>query len=386
MADLSRLLDKKIADNATVIICDAAKAQLLRNKATLSGEDSDLHNTWEEICVQVRGERTFYWDAYECAMRDAVLGALVFFDRSVIKNLWLHTDDGGDLKYDLEADVESGDSESESCVLPDIPADEEAIAQDIIVNHLLPLADAYSNPRVEAFLCSGSDDLGDPFEEVEVEATSEACTDDPSIEVREVEYYEDDYTDGRYYTCINRHYIFQIRVSDPAPKWECINLDYGRWDAIHQKIYRNFKASDIQKSDLPATLPPPPDSVPPEVINPPPPPPPEPLRAEDFPVAAEYLHSCVGRGTAALHLVLYEDRYESLNGDGEFHYPEAVFFDLESAKNYNDDDSGWMKYHIRPGVIWLDRDTIGCEVPRRIFDHFSDRDVLKLTEKVIASG
>jgi len=90
------------------------------------------------------------------------------------------------------------------------------------------------------------------------------------------------------------------------------------------------------------------------------------VRADEFPVVAEYLRDCVGRGTAAIHVVLYEDTYESGQGDGEFHYPEAVFFDLESAKKYKGDDSGCYRYHIRPGVIWLDRETIGCEVPRRI--------------------
>jgi len=84
-----------------------------------------------------------------------------------------------------------------------------------------------------------------------------------------------------------------------------------------------------------------------------------------------------------LHLVLFEDTYESLLGDGEFHYPEIVFFDLESARNYHPEISEWHKYHIRPGVVWLDGESIGCKVPCRLFDHFSTRDVLKLTTAAI---
>lgn len=30
----------------------------------LSGEDSELETVWEEICAQVQGEYSFYWDAY----------------------------------------------------------------------------------------------------------------------------------------------------------------------------------------------------------------------------------------------------------------------------------------------------------------------------------
>ena len=384
MANLSKLLNSRIADNATEIICDAAKASLLRNKAMLSGDDSGLRNTWEEICVQVRGEKSLYWDAYECAMRSAVLGVLVFFDRSVIDNLWLHTDSGEELRYDLEEALAEGGSESDEYVMPDIPADQDEIARDILSHHLIPLADAYSNPQIEAYLYPGSDDYYDPSDDAEDEVTGETSANQRSEEVRELEYYQDDNTDSRYYTCINRHYIFQIRSDDPAPKWECINLDYTLWDAIHQRIYRNFRVNQLQRDQLPPGLPPPPERIPPEAVNPPPPPPPEPVRVEEFPVVADYLKDCAGRGTAALHLVLYEDRYESANGDGEFHYPEAVFFDLESAKSYNNDNTGWMKYHIRPGVIWLDRQTIGCEVPRRIFDHFSDREVLELLEKAIS--
>jgi hypothetical protein len=29
-----------------------------------SGPDSGLKNVWEEICVQVRGERSLFWDEY----------------------------------------------------------------------------------------------------------------------------------------------------------------------------------------------------------------------------------------------------------------------------------------------------------------------------------
>ena len=30
----------------------------------LSGDDSGLENTWEEVCSQVQGEESFHWDVY----------------------------------------------------------------------------------------------------------------------------------------------------------------------------------------------------------------------------------------------------------------------------------------------------------------------------------
>ena len=51
-------------------------------------------------------------------------------------------------------------------------------------------------------------------------------------EVFSVEYYDDTWESGCYFTCINRDYIFAIRPDDPEPRWECINLNYARWDAV----------------------------------------------------------------------------------------------------------------------------------------------------------
>ena len=117
--------------------------------------------------------------------------------------------------------------------------------------------------------------------------------------------------------------------------------------------------------------------------------PPKLIQTDDFPDVAEYLRGCEGGCTAAIHLVLCEDTYESSHGDGVFRYPEVCFFDLDAAKKYEGEDPNeskkaeWYKYHIRPGVIWLDGDTIGYKVPLRIFDHFSGEEIMQLVTKAI---
>lgn len=383
MLRIEDLLNKKIATNAAIVVADAAQAELMRSKHTLSGDDSNLESTWEEICVQVRGEKSFFWKDYESAMRDAVLGVLLFLDREVLESLWLHSDDGWDLLYDLKADEKEGLTKQAGYKPPDIPVDDEAIARNIIADHLLPLADNYSNSRIEEFLYPGCDDtdyMDDASDSVPHEQVEEEQSSNKTFEI---EFYDNTWDSSNYLACFDRHYICAIRPSDPEPKWEFLATNGAHWDAVHQRVYRNFRADRIERENLPPSLPPPPTEVPAEIINPPPPPPEKPICTEDFPVVTEYLHTCLGHGTAAIHLVLYEDTYESLHGDGEYHYPEIVFFNLEGAKTYEGDKSGWYKYHIRPGVIWLDQDTIGYEVPCRRFDQFSGKDVLRLVTKAI---
>lgn len=383
MLTIEKLLNRNVAKNAATVVADAARAELIRSKHTLSGDDSVLKNTWEEICVQVQGEKSFFWEAYESAMRDAVLGVMCFLDRSVLETLWLYTDEGWDLRYELQADEKEGITNQAGYEPPDIPVDDEAIARNIIANHLMPLADDYSNSRIAEFLCPGYDDSGDMDDASDTAGIEQIGEELSSANAFEIEYYDDTWDSSGYLACFDRHYICAIRPNAPEPKWEFLPTDSAHWDAVHQRVYRNFRADRIEKDQLPPSLPPPPTEVPLEVMSPPPPPPPKPIHTEDFPVVAEYLHSCSGRGTAAFHLVLCEDRYESACGDGEFHYPEIVFFDLKDAENYEGDKSGAYKYHIRPGVIWLDQDVIGYEVPVRMFDHFSGENVLRLVSEAI---
>jgi hypothetical protein len=42
--------------------------------ANLSGDDSGLRNVWQEICVQVQGEDSLYWDVYEETIRSCAIG------------------------------------------------------------------------------------------------------------------------------------------------------------------------------------------------------------------------------------------------------------------------------------------------------------------------
>src|SRR5687768_9725323 len=69
-------------------------------EAILSGDDSGLTNTWDEICVQVQFEQSFQWSVYEETAKMLLqrqLEALPILD---ISAAWLRTDAGFDWVVD----------------------------------------------------------------------------------------------------------------------------------------------------------------------------------------------------------------------------------------------------------------------------------------------
>jgi len=205
-----------------------------------------------------------------------------------------------------------------------------------------------------------------------------SCNSSEPLEIREIEYFDDTWDSSSYLVCFNRYYIFAIRPEDPEPQWKFLQPDSVTWDAVHQRVYRNFRADPISREKLPADLPPPPDSIAPELLIPPPPPPEEIFLRADYPNLDRRLQEC--DGTTPIFLVLQEDLYESAFGEGVFHYPEKVVFSDAEAYSLKAASDSVYAYHVRAGLVWIDRDRICCEVPGRLFDHFSIDVVLRMAE------
>lgn len=378
MSKVQDQLFREYARTAANRYANAAVALLTTSKHSLLGDESGLKSTWEEICVQVQGEKSYFWSAYEAAIHDAVLSSLFSIEEWDRRAIWLQTDAGWDWHWDLE----NGDISDNQ----EMPIDDEDIVT-YISNSVLQTALDFESERVCRFLCPSDDSLyDDEARENEMEANNEVPPEEVASKTLEIEYYDDSWDSGKYFVCINRHYIFAANPKDELPEWTLLNSDYQYWDAVHQRIYRNFRADRISKEDLPANLPPPPDSIPPEALNPPPPAPLKQFLAADYPVLNQYLHQCDG-GASVYFLVLGEDQYESLQGDGRFHYPEAIFFDLVSATAFKQAPQSGYRYHIRPGLILLDGDHIECQLTCRLFDHFNSEMVLSmLTAKLETLG
>lgn len=112
----------------------------------LSGDDSGLSSVWMEICAQVQGEESFFWDAYMQVMRDFALSRLQSVSQPELEMLWMQTDSGWDWVWDvLNAD--------DSAPAPPLPGvDEEAVARWLISEFVIPLAEEDEDPSVAQFL------------------------------------------------------------------------------------------------------------------------------------------------------------------------------------------------------------------------------------------
>lgn len=108
-----------VADSAASRIVGATVAWLKAQKAQLSGDDTPLKNVWEEVCVQVQGDESFYWDVYkETAVTDLAARIESLRQHQQVA-LWLQTDQGFEWTLDQE-DEGSGSDESPPVNIDDI--------------------------------------------------------------------------------------------------------------------------------------------------------------------------------------------------------------------------------------------------------------------------
>ncbi len=106
----------------------------------LSGDDSRLENTWDEICVQVQGDESFAWDAYLDTVK-AFLGAEVEKLAAIEREaLWLQTEPGCDWLCMEEKERDP------------YPVCNDDIVEYVLHEGVLAEAGRWSNPRIRAYL------------------------------------------------------------------------------------------------------------------------------------------------------------------------------------------------------------------------------------------
>lgn len=143
----AQLSEKAIVQALSEQVCQqlTRKAIMLLQKinmkdALLSGEESGLHNTWDEICVQFQDEFSFYWDVYELTIREVIeseVEELKAFEREAI---WLQTQQGDDW-----------DSEDETDRKP-YPVYNEDIIEYLLRTYIYKEADSWTNKHIRAYL------------------------------------------------------------------------------------------------------------------------------------------------------------------------------------------------------------------------------------------
>ena len=129
-----------LADDVSSAISTEVIKALEDKPDTMAGDDSDLSNLWEEICVQIQGEHSHYWNAYDEMVHAYVHDALT--TRPVYQQIavWLKTEQGVDAYYDEERDTKQA-----------LDYDTGAAANSI-VSHVYAAASDYSNEAIDEYL------------------------------------------------------------------------------------------------------------------------------------------------------------------------------------------------------------------------------------------
>ena len=138
-SEIIRALAEKIAQQLArkVIFCLQS-----RKDALLSGVDSGLENSCDEICVQVQCEQSFFGDAYDDTVRLLVEGYMTGLLPYESEALWLQTAEGEEWSFEDAEDRES---------YPVLKGD---IANYLMQNIYGKAAD-YGNSRIRAYLDKG---------------------------------------------------------------------------------------------------------------------------------------------------------------------------------------------------------------------------------------
>lgn len=176
----------------------------------------------------------------------------------------------------------------------------------------------------------------------------------------EVKYFKDIDTDA-VYACIGPmggNAVFRLRrplASDAS--WEFLVPNSPIWDAVHQRIYRNPRVEEVSPDEFEPRLP--------SLTEIPRGPFPEwreyflpehPINASQYSSVSKFLKGEEDE-TATVFVVLHEDRYETMLGDGEFHYLGGVFLTREEAQDYMGQNRGeWSRLHLRTMSVKLDHD------------------------------
>jgi len=119
----------------------------------LSGDDSPLENTWDEICVQRQSEDSFCWDVYEQTIRATIRYDIESLPGHEPQAIWLQTDQGIDWTFDFDNEDEEQapivDFDNEDKKQAPIDYDE---IEDYLLQYILQSAESWSNARIREYL------------------------------------------------------------------------------------------------------------------------------------------------------------------------------------------------------------------------------------------
>jgi len=136
-----------VAEDAAQRITRKVIADLQRIDDISSGDDSELKTIWDHICVQVQGEHSLFWDAYDQTVRPIVVDCVSKLLKYEREALWLQTDAGIDWDF-----KEADDREA-------YPVIEDDIVNYVVSQYVYAKAGEWSNARIRAYLDRSTGEL-----------------------------------------------------------------------------------------------------------------------------------------------------------------------------------------------------------------------------------
>lgn len=199
----------------------------------------------------------------------------------------------------------------------------------------------------------------------------------------EVRYYADDDAEIVYASLGEMALEGLLRIATPltgSSTWEWIARQSSNWDAVHQKIYRNFRVTALDEAESGA-LPPLPDPT----TKPKWQPLATTVECSRYPSLTTMLRTLPG-SSADFVVVLSEDTYESFFGDGKFlHFSSLGRTEDEARKNIVEADSTYTKYHVRQLRLNLECDLIRGDLQKEVFDPCSFKEVCNAANRLAAT-
>ena len=134
---IERRLLRRAAKAIRTSLVESVITALQRMPAGLSGDDLGLDTAWDEVCVQIQGEQSIFWDAYVQTI-DGCIAATLFEISPVLRDV-------------LSAATVSGDDWLDE---PDddgvLPVFEDEIV-DMARSDLFARADEYEGDAIQQF-------------------------------------------------------------------------------------------------------------------------------------------------------------------------------------------------------------------------------------------
>ena len=152
MSDIQENLINEYARSAATIVSRKTIRAMQRVTATLSGDDSGLINAWDEICVQIQGDKSSLWYLYIETLENFVRMHVEELSECDLRSLWLQTEAGFGWQWDIENSDEDSSPARSTPESQIIPHNIDEIVPFIVDEYILSKAGYYSNKRIREYL------------------------------------------------------------------------------------------------------------------------------------------------------------------------------------------------------------------------------------------